>query len=90
MYLTAQMDTSRTFVASLMLTSIYILALTRSVQHSSISSAGAIEAIHLTGGNIQEMNEDVSKVVYTRKSGQQLEFLPALKAVVQYWNQKFL
>ncbi len=59
-------------------------------QHSSISSAGTIEAIHLTGGNIQEVNEDLSKVVYTRKSGQQLEFLPALQAVVQYWEREFL
>ena len=53
-------------------------------QYSSISSADTIEVIHLTGGNINEVNEDVSKVVYTRKSGQQLDFLPALQAVVQY------
>jgi hypothetical protein len=59
-------------------------------QHSSISSAGTIDAIHLTGGNIQEVNEDLSKVVYTRKSGQQLEFLPALQAVVKYWEREFL
>ncbi len=58
-------------------------------QHSSISSAGTIEVIHLSGGNIQEVNEDVSKVVYTRKSGQQLDFLPALQAVFQYWKQEF-
>jgi hypothetical protein len=58
-------------------------------QYSSISSAGTIEAIHLTGGNIQAINEGTSKVVYTRKSGQQLDFLSALRAVVQYWEQEF-
>ena len=58
-------------------------------QHSSISSAGTIELIYLTGSNIQKVSEGASKVVYTRKSGQQLDFLPALRAVVQYWEQEF-
>lgn len=57
-------------------------------QYSSISSAGTIEVLHITGGNIQEVNETAYRVVYTRKSGQQLDFLPALKAVIQYWEQE--
>jgi hypothetical protein len=45
--------------------------------------------VQLTGGNIQEVNEVDSKVVYTRKSGEQLDFLQALQAVFQYWEQEF-
>jgi len=68
---------------------LYTGANERYSQHSSVSSAGTIEVIRLTGGNIQEVSEDISKVVYTRKSGQQLDFLPALEAVVQYWKKEF-
>jgi len=58
-------------------------------QYSSISSAGTIEAVKLTGGNIKNVGEGISKVVYTRKSGQQFDFFPALEVVVQYWDKEF-
>jgi hypothetical protein len=69
---------------------LYTGAHSRYSQYSSIASTGAIEVAHLTGGNIQKVNEKASKVVYTRKSGQQLDFLPALQAVFQYWDQDLL
>jgi len=68
--------------------------------HSSISSTGAIESIHLPNedaevkGLEENWPEDStsknneSQVIYTRKDGQQLKFLPTLKTVINYWTKK--
>jgi hypothetical protein len=60
--------------------------------HSNIDSSGAIESIELP--NSQELTrvaEDYaanrSFVVFTRKDGSTLEFLPVLEQVVDYWRQ---
>lgn len=59
-------------------------------QYSSISSAGTIETIQLHGAEIEEVREDYSDqsslVIYTTKSGQQKQFMTALKTVVEFWR----
>lgn len=67
---------------------LYTGAHQRHSQYSTISSAGTIEVIHITSGNIQEITKVDSKIVFTRKSGQQESFLCALRAVVQYWERE--
>ena len=68
--------------------------------HSSVSSTLAIESIELTDedAEISKIEEEwfkdstdncsSSKVIYTRKDGKKLDFLPALDKVIQLWNEK--
>ena len=70
--------------------------------HSSVSSAGAIESITLENEDeeVTEMEEKwerdpkdnsfKSKVIFTKKDGQQGEFLPTLEAVIQYWEKELV
>ena len=55
---------------------------------------GTIETIQLTSGTIQELHEEYltgedSKIVYTTKTGEQFDFLPALNSVVKFWKNEF-
>lgn len=66
--------------------------------YSSISSTGAIEFISFDDKNaevqkIEEQNAQQSKfnsfkskVVYTRKDGQQIDFLPTIDKVIKFWE----
>ena len=66
--------------------------------HSSISSTGAIESISLADedAGVKVLEEEwvgdetgnnyESKVVYTRKDGQQIEFFSTLDTVIKYWE----
>ena len=68
--------------------------------HSSISSTGAIESISLADedAEVKVLEEDCtgdsrgnnyeSKVVYVRKDGQRMEFLPTLDTIIKYWETK--
>ena len=65
----------------------------------SIASTGAIESVSLLNDedDIDEIEEDFvasqheggfhSRVVFTRRDGQRIEFLPVLKVVVDYWYE---
>lgn len=65
-------------------------------RHSSISSTGAIEVIPIENEDVNEISHEFLKdstevqelVVYTRKTGQQVDFLPVLKSVVMFWEQE--
>ena len=65
----------------------------RKGQYSSVSSTGSIETIQLVGGigklHEKYSSQGVSTVIYTTKAGQQLELLPALRAVVEFWEKVF-
>ena len=66
--------------------------------HSSVSSTGAIESITFTdeGVELKKIDDDSTesfgdnnfepKVMYTRKDGQRIEFLPTLETVINYWE----
>lgn len=59
--------------------------------HSNVNSSGSIDSIEFSGdSNFSEVAEDYTedkfRVVFTRKDGQKLEFLPALERVVDYWR----
>lgn len=65
----------------------------------SVSSAGAVEAIDLTGSDdLRSMEVDSDfvadgfsqRVVYTRKDGTRLEFLATLGAVIDYFDRQLL
>lgn len=68
--------------------------------HSSISSAGAIESISFADedAEVKELEEKwpgdsrgnnyESRVVYVRKDGQRMEFLPVLDKTIEYWKTK--
>ena len=62
-------------------------------KYSSISSTGTIETVQLIGEEIEQVsgvpggkNTPEYVVVYTKKSGEQLEFMPALKTVINFWE----
>jgi len=67
--------------------------------HSSISSTGAIESISFGDeeAEVQMLEEEwaddckgsnvKTKVVFTRKDGQRIEFLPTLHRVIEYWEK---
>jgi hypothetical protein len=59
--------------------------------HSTIDSSGAIAGVEQLGGSeivkVEEHYEDASsKVVFTRRDGTTVDFLPALEQVVGYWR----
>ena len=59
--------------------------------HSTIDSSGAITAVEQLGGSEivkveEQYAETSSKVVFTRRDGSTVEFLPALDQVVGYWR----
>ncbi len=58
--------------------------------HSSISSGGDIEVLHIEieDEEVSEIGGEYEEVWYRRKTGKQLEFLPCLKAVVDYWQRE--
>jgi len=67
--------------------------------HSSISSTGAIESISLVDEDAEvkmlaeewtaaSKGSDLNpKVLFTRKDGQRIEFLPTLYTVLEYWEK---
>ncbi len=59
--------------------------------HSNVDSSGAIESILLSDDpNLSKVEEeylsDQPMVVFTRRDGSTLEFLPVLEQVVAYWR----
>ncbi len=78
---------------------LYTDSSSRSSIHSSISSTGAIEEMNISGEDVEikmleehwypETEDDrfKSKVVYTRKDGQTIEFLSVIERVIDYWNK---
>jgi len=63
-------------------------------KYSSVASAGAIETLQFSNEEVEKIYEDFSDrncsaVIYTTKSGQQCQFMIALKAVVEYWEKQF-
>lgn len=65
-------------------------------KHSSISSAGTIESIAFEDEEIQELveehidnNKPELTVVYTRKTGERISFLIAIKTVIEFWETMF-
>ncbi len=59
--------------------------------HSTIDSSGAITSVEQLGGSDvvkveEEYGDSSSKVVFTRRDGSTLEFLPVLQKVVDYWR----
>jgi len=66
--------------------------------YSSISSTGAIESISFVDKNSEvkmieeewtedsKVNKFKSKVVFTRKDGQRIDFLPTLDTVIKFWE----
>lgn len=60
--------------------------------NSSISSAGTIETVQFIDKEIEQVSYDPTQkntseyVVYTKKSGEQLKFMPALEAVIDFWQ----
>ncbi len=59
-------------------------------KYSSVSSTGAVEAVQLENEEVQEVSQNNSNdiVVYTRKTGDEREFLPALESVIDYWQKE--
>lgn len=62
-------------------------------RHSTISSAGTIESIAFEDEIINQLSEEpIDKnasafiVVYTRKTGEQIQFKIAIETVVNFWN----
>lgn len=62
-------------------------------RHSSISSAGTIKSIIFEDEVIKQLSEeskDENKpeiiVIYTRKTGEQIHFLTAIKTVIEFWK----
>lgn len=61
----------------------------------TVGSPGAIESISFLDKKLNvknlssELTEDLnaSKVVYTRKDGQQIDFLPTLETVINFWKE---
>ena len=65
-------------------------------RYSSISSSGTIETIVFENEEIRQLEEDFSKnrepemkVVYTRKSGEQINFINAIEQVKKFWDNLF-
>jgi hypothetical protein len=67
-------------------------------KHAEISSTGAIDSISFKKKvklqNIEEeinanfhSNDQTSKVIYTRRGGQKIDFLPTLDMVIQFWEK---
>jgi hypothetical protein len=62
-------------------------------RHSSISSAGTIESIAFEDEEINELveesidgNNPEMTVIYTRKTGEQIQFLKAIECVIDFWK----
>jgi hypothetical protein len=62
-------------------------------RHSSISSAGTIESIIFVDEEVKDLSEEHMdesngelKVVYTRKTGEQILFLKAIDCVIDFWK----
>ncbi|MFL1485873.1 hypothetical protein [Marinobacter sp. LN3S78] len=58
---------------------------------STIDSSGAITSVEQLGGSEvvkveEEYGDTSSKVVFTRRDGSTLDFLPVLEKVVDYWR----
>lgn len=59
--------------------------------HSTVDSSGAITSLENLGGSdivkVEETYGDIStSVVFTRRDGSTVEFLPVLEKVVEYWR----
>lgn len=62
--------------------------------YATVGSPGALQSISFSGRKSQiksiedELTKDgdTSRVVYTRKDGQQIDFLPTLKTVIDFWQ----
>ena len=77
---------------------LYTDAASKHAAHAHVNSCGSIEAIELTGDEalyglfeeyfkVTECGVARTAVIYTRKDRTQAEFLPALKATVEYWRE---
>jgi len=62
-------------------------------KYSSISSAGTIESIVFEDEEIKQLveepidkNKPEMTVIYTRKTGEQIHFLNAIKTVIEFWE----
>ena len=69
----------------------------RKAQYSSISSAGTIEIAIVEKEDVKKLYQDFSDtkktqytVFYTRKTGEQIEFLPTLEKVVGFWEREIV
>lgn len=74
---------------------LYTSADLKKAPHSTISSTGAIESIELVNDNVNKLYEDfsaqnITEVIYTKKSGQQIKFLLAIEAVVDFWKKELI
>jgi hypothetical protein len=60
--------------------------------YSSISSAGIIEVIAFEKEEINQISEEFTEktselnVVYTRKTGEQFQFIQAIETVISFWE----
>jgi hypothetical protein len=69
----------------------------RSAFHSAVTSTGAVEYISFDceGPDVKEIEEQFDpgdsgmNVIYQRKDGQKLEFLPVIKKMINFWNDFF-
>jgi hypothetical protein len=67
----------------------------RKAVHSSVASTGAVDCItfNYQGSDLNEIEEHYetgtpgTRVVYRRKDGQLLEFLPAIEKVRKFWDE---
>ena len=62
-------------------------------KYSTISSAGTIESVYFEGEEIKQISEELTDknvsdfiVVYTRKSGEKIQFLQAIETVIDFWK----
>jgi len=62
-------------------------------KYSSISSVGTIESIIFEDEEVKDLSEEYFgenngelKVVFTRKTGEQILFLKAINCVIEFWN----
>ena len=61
--------------------------------YSSISSAGIIEVVAFETEDINQISEEITEltselnVVYTRKTGEQFQYIEAIESVIRFWEK---
>ena len=53
-----------------------------------ISSTGAIDLLEINNENVSEVTTNYSKVIYTKRTGEQRDLLPVLENVVNFWQKE--
>jgi hypothetical protein len=53
-----------------------------------ISSTGAIDTLEIKDEDVSEVMTNYSKVIYTKRTGEQRELLPVLENVVNFWQKE--